>query len=208
MADAADTADQDERPTGDEATAPAEGTEDVTDATVAQDAKRATGAAEPDPAAVGRRLNDSSTYQGCFACGHRNDAGLKLVFRREGDMVITEFTPDERFQGFPGVVHGGVLATLLDETLNRLALVEGRWMMTGRLDIRFRNAAPLGEQLRVSARAVASRSRALTASGAIALADDPTTLIATAEATFLPLPARVQQEAIERRPELADFFAL
>ena len=152
------------------------------------------------------RLNDTSAYQGCFACGQRNDAGLKLVFRREGDAVVSEYTPDQRFQGFPGVVHGGVLATLLDETLNRMAMAEGRWMMTGRLDIRFRNAAPLSERLRVTARTLASRSRALTATGEIALADEPNTIIATAEATFLPVPATYQRQAMERRPELAGFF--
>lgn len=152
------------------------------------------------------RLNDTSAYQRCFACGQHNDAGLKLIFRREGDSVVTEYTPDERFQGFPGVVHGGVLATLLDETLNRMAMAEGRWMMTGRLDIRFRNAAPLGERLRVTARTLSSRSRALTAAGEVVLADDPTTILATAEATFLPVPAIYQRQAVERRPELAGFF--
>lgn len=152
------------------------------------------------------RLNDTSAYQRCFACGQRNDAGLKLVFHRKGDAVVTEYTPDERFQGFPGVVHGGVLATLLDETLNRMAMAEGRWMMTGRLDIRFRNAAPLGTRLRVTARTLASRSRALTATGEVTLADDPATVIATAEATFLPVPTRYQRQAVERRPELAGFF--
>ena len=152
------------------------------------------------------RLNDTSAYQQCFACGQRNDAGLKLVFHREGDAVVTDYTSDTRFQGVPGVVHGGVLATLLDETLNRMALSEGRWMMTGRLDIRFRAAAPLGQRLRVTARTVSSRSRALIASGEVVLATDPATVFATAEATFLPIPSSYQQQAIEQRPDLAGFF--
>ena len=52
-------------------------------------------------------LNDSSDYQGCFACGARNPSGLQLVFRREGDEIVTEYTPEPSFQGFPGVAHGG-----------------------------------------------------------------------------------------------------
>lgn len=156
----------------------------------------------------GHRLNDTSEYQRCFACGQRNDAGLKLVFWREGDEVVTEYAPDERFQGFPGMVHGGVLATLLDETLNRLAMAEGRWMMTGRLDIRFRSAAPLGRRLRVVARTLSSRSRALTAAGEISLADDPTSVIATAEATFLPVPPSYQRQTVEEHPELTGFFEI
>ena len=160
------------------------------------------------------RLNDGSAYQRCFACGARNDAGLHLVFRHEGDEVVTEFTADERFQGFPGVVHGGILATLLDETLNRLAMAEGRMMMTGRLDIRYRRAAPLGRPLRVSARARSSRARMLQAEGEIRLAGDGEgageegAIIATAEGIFLPVPGDYQQDSTTRYPEFADFFDL
>lgn len=151
------------------------------------------------------RLNDRSAYQLCFACGTRNDAGLRLVFQREGDAVVTEFTADERFQGFPGLVHGGILATLLDETLNRLAMAEGRMMMTGRLDIRYRGVAPLGRPLRVSARARSSRARMLQAAGEIRLADEDA-IIATAEGIFLPVPGDYQQDATSSAPELASFF--
>ncbi len=152
------------------------------------------------------RLNDTSNYQACFGCGLRNDVGLKLVFRLEGNEVVTEFTPDVRFQGFPGVVHGGVLATLLDEALSRTATVEGRWMMTGRLEIRYRSAALVGVPLRVVARVISSRSRMVQAEGEIRLADEPDTIIADAKGTFLPLPNGYQQRIVEQRPELASFF--
>lgn len=154
----------------------------------------------------GDRLNDTSAYQGCFACGQRNDAGLKLIFRREGDEIVTEYTPEPHFQGFPSVVHGGILTTLLDEALSRTATVEGRWMMTGKLEVRFRNAAPLGRTLRVSSRALVSRARMVQAAGEIRLADEPGTIIATAQGTFLPLPPDYQRRAVEQYPELAGFF--
>ncbi|MGN6674071.1 MAG: PaaI family thioesterase, partial [Thermomicrobiales bacterium] len=101
-------------------------------------ADEVTPGADETPQAASDRLNDRSGYQRCFACGTRNADGLGLVFRQEGDTIVTEFTPDERFQGFPGVVHGGILATLLDETLSRTATGAGRWMMTARLDVRYR----------------------------------------------------------------------
>src|SRR5579862_9900832 len=110
-------------------------------------------------------LNDRSGYQGCFGCGARNLIGLQLVFRQEGDEIVTEFTPGQQYQGFPGVLHGGVVATLLDETLSRTASAVGRWMMTARLDIRYRRAAPVGETLRATARATTARSRIVTATG-------------------------------------------
>ncbi|HEU5437767.1 MAG TPA: PaaI family thioesterase [Ktedonobacterales bacterium] len=152
------------------------------------------------------RLNDTSAYQRCFACGARNDAGLRLTFWHEGDAVVTEFTATEAFQGFPGVVHGGILATLLDETLNRTAMAEGRWTMTGRLDVRYRAPAPVGQTLRVTARPLSSRARMIHASGEIRLKDAPHTVIATAEGLFMPVPGAYQREASDRFPEYAGFF--
>lgn len=152
------------------------------------------------------RLNDTSSYQRCFACGPRNPSGLHLHYRQEGDAIVTEFTLDERFQGFPGVAHGGILATILDETLSRTAAAEGRWMMTGRLELRYRNVAPIGRLLRCTAHTLTSRSRILTAAGDIRLADDPDNVIATAEGTFLPIPTDYQKDAVERFPELSGFF--
>ncbi|HLZ25109.1 MAG TPA: PaaI family thioesterase [Ktedonobacterales bacterium] len=157
-------------------------------------------------ASGGDRLNDTSTYQGCFACGMRNQMGLKLVFRQEGDEIITEYTPEVRFQGFPGVLHGGVLTTLLDEAMSRTAMAEGRWMMTGKLEIRFRAAAPVGQRLRISARALSSRARMLQATAEIRLANEPETIIASAEGTFLPLPPEYQRRSVEQHPDLAGFF--
>src|SRR5579885_1987933 len=140
------------------------------------------------------RLNDTSAYQRCFACGAQNPSGLHLVFWSECDSIVSEFTPELAFQGFPGVVHGGILATLLDEALSRTATVEGRWMMTGRLEIRYRRAALLGQPLRVTARTLSSRSRMVQAEGEIRLADEPQTIVADAKGTFLPLPSGYQRQ--------------
>ena len=152
------------------------------------------------------RLNDLSPYQGCFACGLRNDAGLKLTFWTEGDDIVTEFTPDAHYQGFPGVLHGGILATLLDETLSRVASIEGRWMMTGRLEIRYRRPAPMGPRLRVTARKLSSRSRMVQAEGEVRLADDPSVILADARGVFLRVPEEYQREASAKYPGAEEFF--
>lgn len=152
------------------------------------------------------RLNDRSDYQGCFACGARNTYGLGLVYWLEDGEVVTEFTADERHQGFPGVIHGGILATLLDETLERLGTLEGRWMMTGRLDVRYREAAPIGRKLRIAARAVSSRMRALLATAVVCLADDPTRIYAEAEGTFLPLSLEVERQVSAMYPRFMGAF--
>ncbi|HEX2349754.1 MAG TPA: PaaI family thioesterase [Ktedonobacterales bacterium] len=153
-----------------------------------------------------RILNDSSGYQACFGCGGRNPHGLALVFRVEGDEIVAEYTPDERFQGFPGVLHGGVLATMLDETLSRAAVYAGKWMMTARLEIRYRRAAPIGQALRVSAQPTQVRSRMVSARGAVRLASDPQVVFAEAEGVFMPITAEYEREMVSQRPELVDFF--
>jgi acyl-coenzyme A thioesterase PaaI-like protein len=146
------------------------------------------------------RLNDRSDYQRCFACGAHNPHGLGLQFRPEGDAIVADFVGDERFQGFPGYLHGGILATLLDETLERVGVLEGRWLMTGRLELRYRRAAPLGRPLRVSARPVSSRARALVATAELRLADEPDAVIAEAQGTFLPLPAELTAQIDDTYP--------
>jgi acyl-coenzyme A thioesterase PaaI-like protein len=153
------------------------------------------------------RLNDRSDYQLCYACGAHNAAGLKLRYRREGERIITEFTPDARFQGFPGYVHGGVLATVLDETLERVSMTAGRWMMTGRLEVRYRSAAPVGQPLVIAGRLVATRGRAIVAEATARTGDMEGAVIAEARATFLPLPAGVAGEVASSYPTFMRAFA-
>jgi acyl-coenzyme A thioesterase PaaI-like protein len=162
--------------------------------------------ATPPVDADERMLNDRSGYQGCFGCGAQNATGLQLVFHRDGDEIWAEYTPDERFQGFPGVLHGGVLATMLDETLSRAAVFAGQWMMTARLEIRYRRAAPLGRPLRVSAQPTRIRAKMVSARGAVVLADEPEVVLAEAEGVFLPVDREYERDLIAQRPELSSFF--
>ncbi len=52
----------------------------------------------------------------CFGCGRANPAGLKLEFEDDGENLYTFWEPSYHFQGYPGILHGGIAATLLDET--------------------------------------------------------------------------------------------
>jgi acyl-coenzyme A thioesterase PaaI-like protein len=160
-------------------------------------------AEEPDGDAA---LNDRSDYQHCFVCGARNVSGLRLKFRREGEQVVADFLPDASFEGFPGVVHGGILASLLDETLSRTALLYQQWVMTGRLEIRFRRPALVGQLLRVVASAEQRRARMVLARGKIFLANEPSVVVAEGQGTFLPYPEELRQQAMEQYPGLFGYF--
>ena len=92
-------------------------------------------------------LNDDTDYGLCFACGPRNPSGLQLRFERDGETVATTFQGREMHQGFPGYVHGGVVSALMDEVMSRVSLLENRWAMTARMDVRFRQPVPLNQEI-------------------------------------------------------------
>ncbi len=151
-------------------------------------------------------LNDHTDFQRCFVCGQRNPFGLQLIFRSEGAQIMADFSVGEGHQGFPGVAHGGVLASILDETMGRVPVLEHRWVMTARLELRYRAPAPINTPLLVRAEATDDRLRMVRVKGQIVLAEHPETVVCEAEGTFLPLPPEVRDQAIAQYPGLADFF--
>jgi acyl-coenzyme A thioesterase PaaI-like protein len=153
-------------------------------------------------------LNDTTDYQRCFVCGQRNPFGLKLLFRVEDDAVVTDFQPREEHQGFPGVIHGGIVAAVLDETLGRTSVLAPRpeWTMTGRLEIRYRRYVPYGPLLRVRASLGQQRRRMIQASGVLTLADDEHIVLAEAQGTFLSLSTGMVDTILQDYPGLRGFF--
>lgn len=150
------------------------------------------------------KLNDDTSYQGCFACGRRNASGLRLTFRREGDRIVADYQPHEEFQGFPGVLHGGVLATMLDETMSRTGAMRQEWLMTGKLEIRYRRPAPVDQPLRVWGQILRERRGAIDATGAVELLDG--TVLAEGRGMFLRLPEKVAGEAVSEYPEFINYW--
>ena len=88
----------------------------------------------------------------CFACGKANPIGLKLDFRFEGDEYVTDFKVKPEYQGWAGIVHGGLLATVLDETMARLLWEKELNAITGRLNVRYHDRLSVGESVTVRAR--------------------------------------------------------
>ena len=128
----------------------------------------------------------------CFACGLENPIGLKMAFYQDEEgRVVAKFTTRDEHQGYPGVVHGGIVTALLDEVLGRVAIAAERWMVTGRLNIRFRRPVPIGETLTIVGEAVSWKKRTLEARGEIRLADGQ--VGAEASGTFLEIPAEKVQ---------------
>ncbi len=128
----------------------------------------------------------------CFVCGIANPFGLQLRFYKSGEEEVTaEYTVPQRFQGYPGVVHGGIVAAMLDEVAGRAHMGGDppRFMYTARLDIRYRKNVPVGEPLRLIGRIGKSKRRTATSTSQIYGPDGA--LLAEAEALLVDLPPEV-----------------
>jgi uncharacterized protein (TIGR00369 family) len=96
----------------------------------------------------------------CFACGKDNQDGLQLKFIRLDDgRIRTEFTPPKKFQGFKDILHGGVMATLLDETMIHLVFGRGEKVVTARLEMKLRKPAKIGEKITITAELLSDSGR-------------------------------------------------
>jgi len=154
-------------------------------------------------------LNDTSDYQRCFVCGQRNPFGLHLVFRQEAESIVADFQPREEHQGFPGILHGGIVASVLDEVLGRTPLLGAHpaWTMTGKLEIKYRRYVPYGPLLRVRATLESDRKRVQQARGVLTLAEDESTVLAEASGLFLPLSSGVVETIMQDFPGLRQFLS-
>ena len=132
---------------------------------------------------------------GCLVCGRQNVHGLGLslhVDERTG-VVWTEFSPRPEHIGFEGVIHGGVLATVLDEAMVWAATWAGkRFCVAGEMSVRFRRSAAVGQALRCEARVEAAGKRPGTprlihAAGTITEVDGGA-LVAEATGKYVPVP--------------------
>ena len=110
----------------------------------------------------------------CFVCGLQNPAGLKAsFFEVEGDQLVALFTPCEKHQGYPGRLHGGLAATILDETIGRAMNIDqnGIWGVTVEFNVRYKKPVPLDTELRVVGRITNENRRLFEGTGEILLPD-------------------------------------
>ncbi|MPY64872.1 PaaI family thioesterase [Streptomyces spongiae] len=139
-------------------------------------------------------------YDQCFGCGGEQPHGLLLEARAgEGVSLTAEFTVQPAHQGAPGLAHGGVLASALDETLGSLNWLLRTIAVTGRLETDFVRPVPVGSVLHLQARvtAVAGRKIYSTATGRLGGPDGPVAV--RADALFIEV--KVDHFVDNGRPE-------
>ena len=123
----------------------------------------------------------------CFVCGESNPLGLKLRFETDGRIVQTRFRPRPEHIGFKNVVHGGLLAAVLDEIMVWACAVQTRqFAYCAELNVRFLNPLPPGEEVIVTGELTANRKDRIFEAKAAARNAAGTTL-AEARGKFLPI---------------------
>lgn len=121
--------------------------------------------------------------ESCFACGMSNDNGLKLDIAEHDDGVMARIEPPEWAQGYNRVVHGGIIATILDELAVWAAFKKGHKSVTGELSMRIRKAMSVDSTYTASARVVKTKHRLIEAESKIV--DEGGELIASAVVRLL-----------------------
>ncbi|HRA48617.1 MAG TPA: PaaI family thioesterase [Thermomicrobiales bacterium] len=88
----------------------------------------------------------------CFGCGRQNPIGLQLTFFEQPDGVVyADWTPARVHQGYEGIVHGGMITTILDEVMGWATSARQLWAVTGTINVRFRKPVEIGDALRARA---------------------------------------------------------
>src|SRR6266581_934587 len=125
----------------------------------------------------------------CLVCGRTNPHGLHLSLHVDpaSNLVTTTLTPTRDHIGFEGIIHGGLLATVLDEAMVWAATWQiKRFCVCGEMTVRFRESAIVGEPLVVTAKVDGVRTRLITTSGQVQRADGA--IVAMASGKYVPLP--------------------
>ncbi|MBN2148024.1 MAG: PaaI family thioesterase [Anaerolineales bacterium] len=133
----------------------------------------------------------------CFVCGLQNPHGLQMRFfiTAPGEVTV-HYTVPEYYQGYPGIVHGGIIASMLDEVVGRSYMADPdspRFMFTARLDVHYRHPVPVAKPLRLVGRMGKDRGRSATASGVIYGPGGD--VLAEAEAILVDVPQEMLAQA-------------
>jgi acyl-coenzyme A thioesterase PaaI-like protein len=122
----------------------------------------------------------------CFGCGQLNVGGLQLQLHMDPETngAYAHFAPDARFQGYDGMIHGGIISTILDEVMAWSLYGIGVWGVTVEMTVRFRKPVAVGQPLVAKGRIERDRRRMYDLVGRIEAVDSGM-LLAESTATFM-----------------------
>ncbi len=133
------------------------------------------------------RLTRRREHPRCIACAPELSHGLRLLFHPAPDGgVAATFDCPASAQGYDGILHGGVIALLLDSAMTHCLFAHAIPALTAELTVRYRESVAIGQPARVSARLLRRAGKAFRLEAELRQADR---IRATAQATFIAAPA-------------------
>ena len=136
----------------------------------------------------------------CVVCGYQNKHSMNARFyNTEDNEVIAVFLPDEMHQGYPGRLHGGMAAAILDETIGRVGSLydESMWAVTVELTLKYRKPVPTGVELKVIGRLTHNARKIYEGSGELLLPDGSVAVEAKGKYFKIPIIELVDNDFIE-----------
>ena len=133
----------------------------------------------------------------CFACGTLNTHGMQLEIHIEEGRSWTELRLEQRFEGWEGIAHGGILCTILDEVMAWSLVGADNWGVTARLAVDFKRPVPVDRTIRAEGWVTELRRRLVTTAGTIVDVADGT-LLASADALYVAATQERKRELQER----------
>jgi uncharacterized protein (TIGR00369 family) len=161
---------------------------------------------ERHPKAVGPGEQMRMHNPMCFGCGEDSPAGLHLkMYAGEDFSVTATMEVDARFEGGPGVIHGGILSTAFDDVMGMAPLLVGPSAVTVHLEVDYRRPIPVGSTLHFRAEILGKQRRKVFTEG-VAHIGDPDDPVATAHAIFVTIKARDHFAEHMSKSQMADEY--
>ena len=150
-----------------------------------------------------RNMKKQASSRTCFVCGRQNDISLKMNWYEdhESQQVRATVTVPEHFNGYPGVVHGGIVTAILDETSGRAVMLESgqdALMVALKLEVLFRRPTPTGTPLTATGRVIKQSANRAQVAGEIRLPDG--TLTAECKAVVVRPPPEIMDSWEAEKP--------
>lgn len=141
----------------------------------------------------------------CFGCSGHNDEGLRMKFFEDGDEIVSSWVPDGHFQGYFGVLHGGIQATMLDEIASWVVFIKLKTSgVTSNMNVRYRKPLLIEKgEIRLRSRLVEMRKNVAEISAEIY--DGSGQLCSEATLNYWTF-SREKAKSDMYYPDYADFF--
>jgi uncharacterized protein (TIGR00369 family) len=136
-------------------------------------------------------------YPTCFVCGDKNKIGLKVAFFYEDGKATATYIPTREFEGYKGILHGGIISSLLDEVMIQSIVALGILTFTIQIEVKFKTPAKTGEKIFLEGHIIEDRGKVILTEGKAFKQDG--TIIASAKGKFFRPEGQKKKELEQKR---------